>query len=196
MKAAQGLRPRPRVDWTALRRRMDAAREAIAGRDETPEAARAVLEARARELAKPPRERAAEERVELVTFSLAGDRYAIESRHVLEVFRVRHVTALGSAAAPLAGITAWRGELLPVLDLARETDASGRRRAHALVLGDGAAAIGILADAVEGLASLPAPELRRPEGRFWGDLRIVTGGAVRVLDGSELIRTYGGKDDG
>ena len=157
---------------------------------------RAVLEERARMLARPLATPACDERLDVVTLALAGERYAVESRHVLEVFKLRDLALLPGAEPPVLGIASWRGGLLTVLDLrpvlglpAAALDGLG----YVVVLGLERPAFGILADAVHDVVSLAASDVREPpEGvavkrEF---LRGIADGALLVLDAPKLLSTY------
>jgi purine-binding chemotaxis protein CheW len=157
---------------------------------------RAVLAERARVLARPLAMPAGGERLEVVTLALAGERYAVESRHVVEVFKLRELALLPGAEPPVLGATAWRGGLLTVLDLrpalglpAAALDDLG----HVVVLGGERPAFGILADAVHDVVSLAASDVREPpEGVAMRRefLRGVAPGALLVLDGGKLLSEY------
>ena len=157
---------------------------------------RAILEERARVLARPLATPASGERLEVLTLALAGERYAVESRHVVEVFKLRELALLPGAEPPVFGATAWRGGLLTVLDLrpvlglpAAALDDLG----HVVVLGGERPAFGILADAVHDVVSLAASAVREPpEGvavkrEF---LRGVADGTLLVLDAAKLLSTF------
>jgi purine-binding chemotaxis protein CheW len=159
-----------------------------------PEQVRAVLEERARALARPLRMSAPIDDLEAITFALANERYAIESRYVFEVFRLEDLSPLPGAKPPVFGVTAWRGDLLTILDLRtvlglRVTALNDLSRV--LVLGADRPAFGILADAVHDVVRLPASEVRQlPEGdgpkREY--LRGVTANAVLVLHAEQVLR--------
>lgn len=195
------VRPKPErspMDRSEIRQRAEAASRATA--EETaasPEHAREVLEERARALARPAARAQAGDAVEVITFTLADETYAIESRYVLAVFRLAELSRLPGAAPPVFGVTAWRGELLTILDLRPLLGLSVvalNDLSRVIVLGEDRPAFGILADAVQDLVTLPAAELRAlPEGvaaqrEF---LRAVTANATLVLDGERLLRGYG-----
>ena len=157
-----------------------------------PASEREVLEERARALARPVAAQAADT-TEFVTFSLAGETWAIESRYALEVFRLANLARLPGAEPPVFGITTWRGALLTILDLrlvlglsAASLDDLGR----VIVLGKEAPAFGILADQVHGLVAVRASEMREPpEGvavqRDY--VQGVTGDAMIVLAAEQLL---------
>jgi len=82
----------------------------VSGRPGIEDRTQEVLAARARALARPPAREVARDQLQLLAFSLGGERYAIELRHVAEIFRLRSLSLLPGAAAPTLGLTAWRGE--------------------------------------------------------------------------------------
>jgi chemotaxis signal transduction protein len=61
----------------------------------------------------------------LVTFTLAGTRYAFAVADVVEVTAVVPVTPVPGTAARLVGVTAWRGRTIPVLDPRRNLKREG-----------------------------------------------------------------------
>jgi purine-binding chemotaxis protein CheW len=139
------------IDWAEVRARLSAIDAALEGALAlSPERARAVMDERARRLAEAPaREKGAA--YEVVTFSLGGERYAVEIRDVMEVTRAADVAPLPGAPPALAGVAAIRGEIAPVLDLKKlfgvrgEGAPEGRRL---IVLGGERAEIVLMADAV------------------------------------------------
>jgi purine-binding chemotaxis protein CheW len=189
---------RPRgttLDWADVRARVEAAGRAISGAIELPpEEVWARLQERARHLARPLTSPTGNEQLEVVTFSLASETYAIESRYVIEVFRLRELAPLPGAREPIAGLTAWRGDLLVVLDLRPVlglAPTSLNDLGRVVVLGRDRHAFGLLADTVRDLASLDASGLRPPpEGSRAreGVVRGMTPGAVLLLDGDAVLR--------
>jgi purine-binding chemotaxis protein CheW len=189
--------PRPEIDWAQVRSRLAAALRSIeeASRP-SPEQARAVLDERARALARRPLEDARAGRtIEAVTFSLANERYAIEAAVVREVVRLVHLTPVPGAGAFLAGVTNLRGEMLAVIDLRRFFDLPEKGLtdlSRVIVLGADRSEFGVLADqahdivrlGVEELLERPAsgPEIAREY------VRGVTEDALVVLDGAALLR--------
>jgi purine-binding chemotaxis protein CheW len=183
------------LDWADVRARVEAAGRAISGDLEpSPEEVREQLQERARHLARVLTAPRRHHQLEVVTFTLAGETYAIESRYVIEVFRLRELTPLPGARPPISGLTAWRGDLLVVLDLraalglpATSLNDLGR----VVVLGRERHAFGILADAARDVAALDASGLRAPpEGSKAreGIVRGMTSDAVLLLDGDAVLR--------
>lgn len=191
------MKQRPRagaaIDWADLHRRMEAAQAGHVEADP-----RALLESRARALAQAPadQEAAAAEQLRLLTFSLGGERYAVELRYVVEVFRLPMLSPLPGAPAPVFGLTAWRGELLTLLDLRRILGLPSERLDDlriALVLGERAAPFGVLADVVDEVLVLdprtvrPVPEGAATQREY---IRGVTADAVLVLDAARLLERH------
>jgi purine-binding chemotaxis protein CheW len=86
--------------------------------------AQQILRERALALARPPSHGAvaAGNRLELLEFRLASERYAVESRYVQEVHPLRDLTPLPGTPAFVPGIVNVRGQILPVYDLKKFFD--------------------------------------------------------------------------
>jgi purine-binding chemotaxis protein CheW len=84
----------------------------------SPNEARHVLEERARQLARPlARDAAQIAGVDMLTFSVSRERFAIDSRYVFAAFMLQDLVPLPGATAPVVGLTRWRGDVLTVIDL-------------------------------------------------------------------------------
>jgi purine-binding chemotaxis protein CheW len=186
--------PRPRgdgLDFAAARARLQAAPHDGAL---SPERARALLEERARKLAQRPAQSSGATPLELLCFKLAGERYAIETRHVLQVLALLDLTRLPGAPAHLLGVTNLRGQILPVFDL-RVLLGIARvglnDMSRLLVLGHGEAEVGVLADSAEDIIALDPGELLEPSQPLVGleraCVRGVTRDALIVLGGAALL---------
>jgi purine-binding chemotaxis protein CheW len=155
-----------------------------------------VLAERARLLARPTAAASRADVLELIVFELAGERYAVETRYAVEVVGRAEVALMPGAEPPLVGITAWRGELLPVLDvrwILRLPTASPDQPALLLVLGQERATLAVLVDAVLDLRELPASAfgpLPGHAGRGRGLLRGSTEDAVLLLAAADLIDNH------
>lgn len=186
----------PGVDWTEVRRRLEAAvRAAESGA--TDEASRSMLAERARLLARPPSEPARGGQRSLVTFRLGGETWGIEAQHTWEVFKVTELARLPGADVPVAGITPWRGLILTALDLRSvlgiPTSSLDDLR-FAMAVGVDRPSLAILADAVDEIRSVGEDGIGEPpEGvalrREY--LLGVTGTSLPVLDTRELVQRFG-----
>jgi len=184
------------IDWAAVREQLARARAATAVAVALPpDRAKAVLDERARILARPPAEGPPPGGViEVATFLLGSERYAIEAKYVREVVRLEDFTAVPGAPEFLLGVTNLRGEILAVVDLRKffGVPAKGLTDlSRLIVLGGQRAEFGILADQAEALLTLRAPEVLEPPESVAGIgreyLRGVTREALIVLDGARLL---------
>ncbi len=196
MKATR--RPRSgKIDWQEVRQRL--AQAAVATEEAlglSPERAKVVMEERARALARVPvRAPAAAEVLEVVTFTLANERYGIETHHVREILRLNDYTPVPAAPAFLEGVLNLRGEILALINLRKLLGVAERGvtdLSRVLVLGGERAEFGVLADAAHEVLTLRTDEvLESPEsvagiGREY--LKGVTENALIVLDGAVLLR--------
>jgi purine-binding chemotaxis protein CheW len=122
-----------------------------------------VLRERARVLARPTQQPVAEERIELLEFRLARERYAVESRYVHEVYPLRDLTPLPGTPHFVVGLINVRGRILPVFDLKKlfELPDQGITDMHRVVLIRGNdMELGLLADVVVGVRSVPRRSLQ------------------------------------
>jgi purine-binding chemotaxis protein CheW len=160
---------------------------------------RAILDERARTLARvPDRADAVAAGPRVAIFAIGGERFAIEARHVLHVFRASGLTPIPGVPAEYAGVINHRGEILAVLDLGRmlgvEPGEGTRDDAGwILVLADDRGELGALVDAVHEVRTLGTGELLdRPavaEQAVRHDYVLgVTGDALILIDGGALLR--------
>lgn len=183
---------RREIDWASVHRRIAVAGE---NRDASREAKDAILVERARALARPIETATARTPdLSLATFDLAGERYGIEARLIVEIGRLSDFSPLPGAPSHLIGIANLRGDILPIFDL-RALLALNRRAlddmSRLVVLGRHGPEFGILADATRELTALSSAELLPPppsvseEARHL--IRGVTKDALVVLDGAVLL---------
>lgn len=186
-----------KFDWDAAKARLAWVAKTLEEVHQlSPERAKQVLDERARKLAQvPPEEPESDEVLEAVTFSLAGERFAVETRYVLEVLRSFDCTVIPGAPEFLSGVTNRRGEVLAVMDLCGffnlKGNATGDQRPWVIVLGVDRAEFGILAHAVNEVTLLRVDQIHPPPGSVAGIardyLRGVTSDALIVLDGGVLL---------
>ena len=149
--------------------------------NETIEESRKTLIKRAAVMAAPSKEgTAAEKPAEFLEFVLADERYAVELAFVREVCAGKRVTRIPGALPFMAGVANIRGRILPVADLAVffgiRAEAADLRTI-VILRGRGAGKpaasgevqeLGILADAVRGVRSLPTADIQPPPTGFAG----------------------------
>jgi purine-binding chemotaxis protein CheW len=162
--------------------------------DSNPEADEALLEERARALARPlAREARTGPLLELVHFRSGEQDYALESRFVLEVLRApEQLVPLPGAPVPLRGLTLLHGEVLAVVELAplfgrMATTSQG----PVLVVGSSRPELGLRTDSVEEVLLVSRDTLLPPPTALDARERPLVSGISRdgiiVLEGMALL---------
>lgn len=154
-----------------------------------------VLRARARALARRTEEVPdAAAFVDVVEFRLADERYAVESRHVREVYPLKDLTPLPGTPPFIAGIANVRGRILAVVDLKKFFDLpeQGLTDMHRIILVEGnGLELGLLADAAVGVRAIPADSLQASLPTLTGIrneyLKGVTADRIVVLDVARIL---------
>lgn len=188
------------VDWRQVKRRLEAARAAVEHVwAPSPGETQRILKARALALAEEPvPAEAADERIEIVEFILAHERYAVESQYVREVHPLENLTPLPCAPKFVLGIVNVRGEILSVIDLKKFFDLPEKGLTDldkVIVLHSGNMLFGILADAIVGVRHIPLsdiqPSLPTLTGIREDYLQGVTAERLVVLDAGKLLTDEG-----
>lgn len=190
---------RPRgepIDWAAVRERLARAQAATAAALEpSPGHVRALMDERARALARPPAPRDVGEVRDVLAFALGVERYAIETRYVREVVRLADFSPVPGAPDFVRGVTNLRGEVLCLVDLRNVLDVASEGLtdlSRTVVMGIERAEFGILVDGTFEIVRLrqddivPPPESVAGVGREY--VLGVTRKALLVLDGAALLR--------
>lgn len=119
----------------------------------------------------------------VIVFTAAGGRYALELRWVREVVSLGFVTGVPTAPTALCGVCNLHGSILPVLDVAalldKEPGPPARQGDGALVLETEGITCALRVDQVDHVATLP-------EGP--GGLVDAGGRALTLLDPAHLVR--------
>lgn len=162
----------------------------------------AILEERARALARPVAISAPTGESHVV-FSLAREQYVVPSAQVLAVFRLPALVRLPGAHPPVVGLTAWRGDVLTLLDVRSLVGAPPSALddlALVVVLGDDTPEFGLLADRVLDAVHLAPADLLPLAGRTGAAVDPVLRGVTRdgqlVLDADALLRRQRGTHAG
>ncbi|MEA2624968.1 MAG: purine-binding chemotaxis protein CheW [Candidatus Binatota bacterium] len=153
-----------------------------------------VLQERARLLARPSERDRTGETLSVLAFTLGGERYALETRHLREILRPTPVAPVPGLPEYVLGVTSLRGEILAVVDLRILLGlpaGPASDRARLIVLGDRFAEFAIVAEAIEEAAVIPVRDLTASSAALWGTGREVVRGitpqAWIVLDASALL---------
>ncbi len=183
------------VNWDEVRRRIEAAREAIERGDSKTEAEkRQILKARARALAQAPERSEPGEQIEIVEFVLSQEKYGVESVYVREVAPIRDFTPLPCAPPFVLGIIHVRGEIHSVVDLRKffglpEQGLGELNRV--ILLSSEDMEFGILADAISGVRTASVAGLLPPPPTFVGlrreYLKAIGPDRIAILDAGKLL---------
>jgi purine-binding chemotaxis protein CheW len=160
------------------------------------DAAKAVLRARAKALAKRADPLASSrDSLGVVEFTLAKERYAIEQQWVREIYPFKMLTPLPCTPPFLLGIINVRGQVMPVIDIKKffEMPESGIADMHSVIIVQvDDVEIGILADSIAGVRSIPAESIELSLPTLTGVradyLRGVTVEHVVILDAPRILR--------
>lgn len=156
-----------------------------------PDGVRALLEERARALARPADAAERHDGTDVVVLLVSGERYGIDIHHVMEIQPAPAITPVPGAPPLWAGVANVRGTLYPVLDLRTylglaEGDAG---RMLALVSGAGLD-VALLADDVPEVREVDLSKLRPLRGTSdlaGGAIRGATPDLLSVLDLDALL---------
>lgn len=129
-----------------------------------------VLRQRARLLARPAAPLGDDGWLDALAFTIGTQPCLLELAWVREVQRLRDLVPLPLAAPHLIGLAAWRGRMLPVLDLAPLLGLAGELPAprQLLVLGRGAPSAALAVTDIQGLQHLQATDTDRRAGALEG----------------------------
>ena len=129
----------------------------------TPDAGE-ILRTRARALARPRESAAvANASIELLEFRLAQECYALETRHVREVYPLKDLTPVPCTPSFVLGIVNVRGRITPVIDIKKFFDLPDRGLTdlHRIILVRGNDfELGLLADVIVGVRTIPLDSLQ------------------------------------
>jgi len=153
------------VDWSEIYRRLEAVRERLfSGWTPSAEKAKAILQERARMLAQETASSEADgEYLEIIEFSLAYEKYGIETTFVREVHPLRDLTILPGTPPFVLGIINVRGRILSVLDLKRFFDLPKKGLSElnkVVVVHFGLMEFGIVADEIVGVRRIRTDSLQ------------------------------------
>jgi purine-binding chemotaxis protein CheW len=76
-----------------------------------------ILKKRAKQLAKPLKAVSNEEMIEIIEFTMAFEKYALESSYIREIVPLREIVPIPSTPSFVVGITNVRGQILSVVDM-------------------------------------------------------------------------------
>lgn len=108
-----------RFNWEQTRQRLaDVLRHLETSEEPSPEQTQRILHQRARQLAQAPvAQQTPEQLIEVITFAIANEQFALSTEFVREVVPRMRCTPIPAAPAHLVGVTNLRGGILAVFDL-------------------------------------------------------------------------------
>ena len=118
---------------------------------------RAVLDARARRLARPakPDDASTSDDLDLLVVQVGVERVGIPLASIVAIARASRIAPVPRAVSPVYGVTAWRGRPLTVLSLSGQQPAS-TDATRLVVLGSGSrAALAVVVEAVDDVERVP-----------------------------------------
>lgn len=186
---------RPAFDWDDAKRRLRQLAESLdPARHNSVERARQILDQRARELAVALESDADQlDSIEILTFQMGGELYALETVFVLELTRVTTLTKVPDCPAFVQGITNLRGDVLAIIDLCTffQMASELQEQPWMLVLGDDRPEFGIVIGNAIDVCSINICDIHPTSvslSNVQRDLlRGVTEDAMLVLDGAALL---------
>lgn len=182
------------IRWDEIHRRMEAVATALEGQL-SPKQKRRILAARAKALAHESEKRETpREPLEVVEFLLAEERYGIETNYIREVYPLRELAAVPCTPAFVLGVTNVRGRVVSVLDIGKFLDLPQKSLTELdkiIVVQNGRMELGIRADAILGIRSIPLDELQPSPPTLAGIreryLKGLTKELVAILDIERLL---------
>ncbi len=138
--------------------------------------------------------------MQLLTFTVAGQTYAIESRRVIEVLPLVPARPIPHAPPYVRGIFTYRGQLMPLVDMGiRLTDGPLKERLSTRVIvveitshGESLRRLGIVAENVISICSTDDAEASLPpldfhDAPFLGDILRIGGRTIQMVDVERLL---------
>lgn len=101
--------------------------------------------------------------IELLSFMIGAERYALPIKEVREILKNRELTVVPNAPAYIAGVTSLRGTVLPVIDPCKRLQVpAGRRdeKSRIIVVSSEEELVGVIIDRVTGVIRIMPQELK------------------------------------
>jgi purine-binding chemotaxis protein CheW len=155
----------------------------------------ARLKARAAEYARLPVNRGSSSpTIEVITFMLGSEQYAMELHHIQEVIPLPELTTLPGTPKFVLGIINVRGQIISVIDLKTFFDLPQQgltNRNRVIILHGQEMEFGILADEIHGISRMAADEIQTTLPTLTGVrqeyLQGVSKESVAILDAKKLL---------
>ena len=141
------------INWNLLYKQIEERTNPIANEEDSEEAIEKLLKSRTERLAKPIKEQEIDNKLSVVEFLLAKEKYAIESVYIQEIQPLLDLTPLPTTPKFILGITNLRGQILSVMNLKTFfglLDADIKNSPKLIVVSVGEMTLAFLADDVIG----------------------------------------------
>lgn len=153
------------------------------------------LKERAIEMAKEPiQKKEASAVLDLITFTLVGETYCIESNFVREIYQLKDFTSLPGVPSHILGIINVRGQILPVVDLKKLFNLPEKGLGElnkVIILQNEHMEFGVLADIVHGTMTIGIEDIQVFPSSVKGIgaeyLKGVTKGNLIILNAEKIL---------
>lgn len=139
----------------------------------------------------------AEEVVELLVFSLFSEEYAFKVSELEEIIRPQQFTTIPRTPEYLLGVTSLRGKIIPVVDLKKMLDLSGKdeaKKEKIIILKGNKGPIGVRVDRIAGVVRLPAqaltespPHLNESQLKYIDKVAIYNSRFISIINTEEIM---------
>lgn len=183
------------IRWDQVRRQIEFAQSQLEkGYAPTDEEKIQILRSRAQLLAKEEDVEEVAERLEILEFNLAQEKYGIETHFIREVYPLKDFTPLPCTPSFVLGVTNVRGRVISIIDIKKFFDLPEKGLTDLnklLILHNENMEFGILADAILGIHNIKVadiqPSLPTLTGIRADYLKGVTKEQIVILDGTRLL---------
>lgn len=184
------------IDWQAVHHRIDSFLDSMRLPSKMPdEEIEEILKRRAADLAQETKLMdAAAGGMEILKFSLAYERYGLETQYINEVIPLKQFTPIPHTPDHLFGIINVRGRIVALVDLRRffSVNANGITNMNTvIVLAQGPHEIGVLADEILGVETVALQAFHPPLSKSTGAVQEYCKGLMEdqtiVLDTIKLV---------
>lgn len=184
------------INWDEVRSRMNSVQKSLEHNLEMPEENRKeIFRSRAKVLSQEPKKEEADQNtIEILEFTLAYERYGVESSFIQEVYPLKTLTPLPCTPAFVLGIINVRGRILSILDIKKFFDLPEKGLTDlnkVIILHSANMLFGILADAVTGIRKISLRRLQPALPTLTGIrekyLKGITEDRTVILDAQKLL---------
>jgi len=190
------MKSKKNIDWAEIRQRLEITRTFIeTGMQANAAEKKRILKARANALAnKTSVPVQFENSIQITEFSLAHEKYAIESSFVREIVPLSDLTIVPCTPSFVLGIINDRGKILSVIDIKKFFDLPEKGLTDLnkiIIVNDEQMEFGILADTILGIRSIPLNEIQPLPPAFSGIsneyLKGLTNDPLIILDVKQIL---------